>query len=123
MKKYAVHLLAGTCAAALAVLLLAGSSHFPSPLIGRYLPGSSVHILLDSSGTPTILSDRTAGGLFDHLTAGDKILVLSSPATETYPARAGAYFCLRLADGSPDDLPAAALHLLEELGWISSPLL
>lgn len=122
MKTVKTRLLAA-CAAAL-VLLAAGTaaSGVAAPLSGRYLRGGGqTHILIDGSGTPVVLSDKTGGGLFDGLSDGDRIWVLASPAAETYPARAGAYFCLRLGSGSAGDLPGNTLRLLVDLGWLALP--
>ena len=35
---------------------------------------------------------------------------------------AGAYFCLRLSSGAPEDLPQQSLQTLAELGWLTLPL-
>lgn len=87
---------------------------------GRYLAGrDGSHILIDERGSPIVLSDRTSGQtLFNGLEDGDRLLVLHDGVAETYPARSGAYFCLRLEVGSDADLPADTLVSLAELGWL-----
>ena len=120
MKKRGIRL--GVACAAIFLLLSIGvsASGLSIPQSGHYLRGKNdTHIFIDQSGTPIILSDRTGKGLFDGLSDGDHILVVFSEAAETYPARAGAYLCIRLGSGTADDLPAQTLTQLADLGWIS----
>ena len=90
--------------------------------LGNYLRGSSgSHILICEDGSPIVLNDRSRDAdLFDRLSDADRVLVLHDAALESYPARSAAYFCFRLGDGSPSDLPAPTLEELAQLGWLSA---
>lgn len=120
MKKRGV-CLAAACALA-AALALGALLRVGSPITGRFLLGDqNTPILIDDSGTPIVLTDRTDAHLFSGLSDGDRILVFASPVAETYPARAGVYFCFRLSGGTPEDLPQHTLQSLSELGWLTLP--
>lgn len=109
----------------LACILLAGLgwclAHRVSVFTGRYLQaGNGAHIVVDRSGAPVILEDRTSRpALFDGLSDGDRVLVLCDGILDSYPARAYARFCVRLGGGAAADLPADTLRQLSELGWVS----
>lgn len=123
MNKRRFGLTVAVCMLVTALAAGAAIARVGSPLTGRFLLGDQdTPILIDSSGTPIILTDRTGSDLFDGLSNGDRILVFLSPVAETYPARAGAYFCLRLSSGAPEDLPQHSLQTLAELGWLTLPL-
>ena len=123
MNKRRFGLTVAVCMLVTALAAGAAIARVGSPLTGRFLLGDqNTPILIDSSGTPIILTDRTGSDLFDGLSNGDRILVFLSPVAETYPARAGAYFCLRLSSGAPEDLPQQSLQTLAELGWLTLPL-
>ena len=121
VKKRRIGLAAAVCV--LAVLVAAGmSARTGSLLTGRFLRGDhDTPILIDASGTPIVLTDRTGRDLFSGLSDGDRIAVFASPAAETYPARAGVFFCLCLSSGVPEDLPRPTLQALSELGWLTLP--
>lgn len=122
MKKGRLGLAAAVCVLA-AILAVAGAARVSAPLTGRFLLGDqNTPILIAPSGAPIVLTDRTGSDLFAGLSDGDRILVILSPVAETYPARAGAYFCLRLGGGTPEDLPRQTLQTLAELGWLTLPL-
>lgn len=105
-----------------AVLAVGAAARVGRPLTGRFLMGDqNTPILIDDSGTPIVLTDRTSSDLFSGLSDGDRIMVFASPVAETYPARAGVYFCLRLSRGVPEDLPLQTLQTLSELGWLTLP--
>lgn len=89
---------------------------------GRYLlADNGSHILIDASGGPIVMGDRTSGGqLFSGLEDGDRILVLHDGVAESYPARSGGYWCLRLSHGTRADLPEDTLAQLTQLGWLAS---
>ena len=122
MKKRGIGLAAAVCV--LAALFAAGMAvRTGGPLTGRFLMADqNTPILIDASGTPIVLTDRTGRALFDGLSDGDRIVVFASPAAETYPARAGVYFCFRLSRGTPEELPRQTLQTLAELGWLTLPL-
>ena len=77
------------------------------------------HIVIDQDGSPIVIRDLSdTGTLFNGLERGDRALVLHDGVAESYPARSGAYWCLRLGGGAPDDLPRDTLNQLAELGWL-----
>ena len=110
---------------ALACLLAMGmgiAAANTSILSGRYLRGSSgSHIVVDSRGNPYVMEDRSGSGhLFERLEDGDRVLVLcGANVNDIYPARNGAYWCLRLGAGSHEDLPGDTVRQLAELGWLT----
>ena len=121
MKKRSIYLAAAVCVLA-AALAVGAAARVGSPLTGRFLAGDqTTPILIDSSGTPIVLTDGTGSDLFAGLSDGDRIVVFASPVAETYPARAKVYFCLRLGSGTREDLPQQTLQTLWELGWLSLP--
>lgn len=124
VNKERIGLAVAVCVLAAALLAAGMAARTGSLLTGRFLLGDpDTPILIDASGTPIVLTDRTGSDLFAGLSDGDRILVVLSPVAETYPARAGAYFCLRLDRGSAEDLPRHTLQTLAELGWLSLPRL
>ena len=90
-------------------------------LTGQYLQArSGAHMVIDDRGSPIVMGDRSDGGaLFDGLSDGDRVLVLCSGIAESYPAQSGAYFCIRLRAGTPEELPADTLAQLRELNWLN----
>ena len=48
---------------------------------------------------------------------GDKIFVVHDGIAETYPAQTGVFFCVKLEDGSANDIPQKHIRELTELGW------
>ena len=56
--------------------------------------------------------------LFEDLDTGDKILVVHDGIAESYPGQKGAYFILRLAEGSIADVPVQVIEALEALGYV-----
>ncbi len=87
--------------------------------VGRYLGTDDGKNFLVADRTPIQISDRSKNqDLFDGLETGDKILVIHTGIEESYPARSGAYFVLRLERGTEDDIPAEVISSLTELGWL-----
>jgi len=77
------------------------------------------HIVIDQDGSPIVIRDLSdTGTLFNGLERGDRALVLHDGVAESYPARSGACWCLRLGGGAPDDLPRDTLNQPAELGWL-----
>ena len=68
--------------------------------------------------SPIIMSNRKdKEGLFSGLGTGDKILIFHDGIAETYPGRTGAYWCVKLEDGTQADIPEQVIEELTELGW------
>lgn len=78
------------------------SKSFSVGTVLEYADQSVVFIYQD---TPVIVSNRTSDeDIFSYLNDGDKILLLHDGIQETYPAKTGAYFVLRLAKGEFDEM-------------------
>lgn len=74
-------------------------------------------MVLDSS--PIGMSNQSWDKeLFEDLDTGDKILVLHDGIAESYPGQTGAYFCIRLEEGSSEDVPTQVIEALIELGYV-----
>ena len=109
---------------AAAVLLLAGSLLWGaarrslSLSTGQCLMSDNGSCMLVLDNTPIQLSDRTnKGQLLEHLSSGDRILVLHDGVAESYPARTGAYGVWKLSDGCIEDISVSVLDALMDLGW------
>ncbi|MBQ8812930.1 MAG: hypothetical protein IJZ85_00310 [Lachnospiraceae bacterium] len=88
--------------------------------VGRCLVADNGSYLLIAGDSPINMSAR--GGnteMFDKMETGDKILVVHDGIAESYPGKTGVYFCMRLGDGSMDDIPQTVIDGLTELGWLS----
>jgi hypothetical protein len=122
LKRLGIGLLIAAClgAAGLFWCVETGKSLF----VGRYLQArDGSHMVIDRHGSPIILDPPSyLPDLFDSLEDGDRILVLSDLILTSYPGRSGAYLCLRLGDGSPEDLPNETVSQLTQLGWLSQSL-
>ena len=94
-----------------------------SVYVGYYLQArDGSHMVIDRSGSPVILqAPDSRPQMFDNLEDGDRVLVICGGILTSYPGRSGAYFCLSLGRGSPDDLPADTLSQLTQLGWLTAP--
>ena len=87
--------------------------------VGRYLGADDGKDFLVVDRTPIQMSDRSKKQeLFDGLETGDRILVIHTGIEESYPARSGAYFVLRLERGTKEDIPPEVISSLTELGWL-----
>ena len=64
-----------------------------------------------------VSDQRKKGDLFEGLTSGDCIRITHDGIEECFPAQTGAYSCKLLEEGSPEDIPAETLAVLEELGY------
>ena len=102
----------------LCVLLLAACGG-KEPMEGRYLQAENgAHLVIADDGEPFMVSDqRKKGDLFEGLTSGDCIRITHDGIEECFPAQTGAYSCKLLEEGSPEDIPAETLAVLEELGY------
>lgn len=62
---------------------------------------------------------RGDDGMFSSVTTGDKVLIIhDNQIEEIYPGQVRVYFCIKLEDGSREDIPESTLSSLSELGWI-----
>ena len=88
--------------------------------VGRALYTKDGSCMLVDGNSPIRMSDRSKGGdLFRGITVGDKILVIHTGGEESYPAHTGAYFVVRLSDGSREDIPDKVIETLTGMGWLS----
>lgn len=76
------------------------------------------YMLIDEDNSPIEMSNRSDKDLFADLSSGDEILVLHDGIQESYPAGTGAYYCIKLNDGKPEDIPTSVIESLTELGWL-----
>ena len=74
------------------------------------------YLFVDDGG-PVCMNDVKDQNVFEGLKMGDKIFVVHDGIAETYPAQTGVYFCMKLEDGSVDDIPQKHIQELMELGW------
>ena len=92
--------------------------------VGRalYAKDGSCMLVVDEN-SPIRMSDRSnkteKGELFRGITTGDKILVVHTGIEESYPAHTGAYFVVKLSDGSREDIPDKVIENLTAMGWLS----
>lgn len=85
--------------------------------VGRVIEYENGTVIFSDNNTPVLVSDRTKnGGLFSALTDGDEVLLLHDGIAETYPAKTGGYFVLRLKNGRRSDLPKEFIEALTEMG-------
>ncbi len=62
--------------------------------------------LIEEGDSAIVLSDRSKGqNMFEGLENGDEVLVFHDGVEETYPARTGVYYVLRLAKGDKNFQP------------------
>ncbi len=76
------------------------------------------HMLIDEDNSPIEMSNRNDKDIFADLSSGDEILVIHDGIQESYPAGTGAYYCIKLNDGKPEDIPTSVIESLTELGWL-----
>lgn len=91
-------------------------------LEGQFLVTNDGYMIIDKNNSPIVMSNQTNNEeIFENLTNGDKIVAVIGMIEETYPARTGVYFLIKLSDGEYEDLPESTLFQLGELGWIDTP--
>lgn len=76
------------------------------------------YMLIDENNSPIEMSNRSDKDIFADLSSGDEILVLHDGIQESYPAGTGAYYCIKLNDGKPEDIPTSVIESLTEMGWL-----
>jgi len=100
-------------------LLWYAVSHSLDFSVGRCLVADNGSYMFIDGNSPIVMSNRKdKEGMFAGLETGDKILLLHDGIAESYPARTGAYWCMKLTDGTQADIPEQVTEELTELGWI-----
>ncbi len=93
-------------------------SHSLDFSVGRCLVADNGSYMFIDGNSPIVMSNRKdKEGLFSDLETGDKILLLHDGIAESYPGRTGAYWCMKLEDGTQADIPKQVMEELAELGW------
>ena len=111
------------CVIGVILLLCAGGlwymiNHSMSFSVGRCLVADNGSYMFIDGNSPIIMRNRKdKEGLFSGLGTGDKILIFHDGIAETYPGRTGAYWCVKLEDGTQADIPEQVIEELTELGW------
>ena len=86
---------------------------------GRYLKADNGSNMLVWDSSPAVMTNRTKNEkIFSKLDTGDKILVLHDGIAESYPAKTGAYFVMKIGSGSLSDIKSSVLESLSELGYM-----
>lgn len=89
------------------------SFHVGHALISR----SGEFIFVDEGGSPITMGDA-AEKQFKGVTDGDKVLVLYGMVMTSYPGQSGTSLCIKLSDGTIDDVNKDTVKQLSELGWL-----
>ena len=93
-------------------------SHSLDFSVGRCLVADNGSYMFIDGNSPIVMSNsKDKEGLFSDLETGDKILLLHDGIAESYPGRTGAYWCMKLEDGTQADIPEQVMEELLELGW------
>lgn len=80
------------------------------------------YMLIDENNSPIEMNNQSDKDIFASLSSGDEILVLHDGIQESYPAKTGAYYCKKLNDGKPEDIPASVIESLTALGWLEKEI-
>lgn len=95
-------------------------SHSMAFSVGRCLVADNGSYMFIDGNSPIVMSNRKdEDEMFAGLKTGDKILLLHSGIETSYPGRTGAYWCMKLANGSQADIPEQVMEELTKLGWVS----
>ncbi len=73
-------------------------------------------IFIDERNSPIVMG-KADERMFSGITDGDRVVCLYGMVEESYPGRAGTNFCIKLSDGSIEDINKDTLNQLFELGW------
>ena len=93
-------------------------SHSMDFSVGRCLVADNGSYMFIDGNSPIVMSNRKdKEGMFAGLETGDKILLLHDGIAESYPGGTGAYWCMKLEDGTQADIPEQIMEELAELGW------
>ena len=94
------------------------ASHSMGFSVGRCLVADNGSYMFIDGNSPIVMSTRRdKKRMFAGLETGDKILLLHDGIQETYPGGTGAYWCMKLEDGTQADIPEQVMEELAELGW------
>ena len=74
-------------------------------------------IFVDETGSPITLGSADEKK-FSGITDGDKVLVLYGMVMTSYTGQSDTPLCIKLSDGTVDDVNEDTLNQLKELGWI-----
>lgn len=77
------------------------------------------YMLIDENNSPIEMSSRSEKDIFADISSGDEIFVIHDGIQESYPAGTGVYYCKKLSDGKPEDIPNSVIESLTELGWLA----
>ena len=89
--------------------------------VGRCLIADNGSYMLIRDKSPIVMSNVKGNeSLFSDLETGDKILVLHNGIDESYPGRTGAYWCMKLDDGTEADISQEVLSTLSEMGYLNT---
>lgn len=80
------------------------------------------YMLIDENNSLIVLNNQSEKDLFDDLSSGDEILVLHDGIQESYPASTGAYYCIKLNDGKPEDIPISLIENLTKMNWLKKDI-
>ncbi len=80
------------------------------------------YMLIDENNSPIEMSNRSDKDIFADLSSGDEIIVLRDGIQESYPAGTEVYYCKKLNDGKPEDIPTSVIESLTELGWLEKEI-
>lgn len=106
------------CILAIGVFVLAGRGFSTST--GLFLETENGDMII-LNNSPIVMSARSGNDdMFAEYESGDKIFVIHDGIMETYPAKTGVYFSIKLADGHISNISEAVLRQLCELGWVSA---
>lgn len=77
------------------------------------------YMMVDKKGMPIVMDNQSGiESLFDGLNSGDMIIAACPYMVETsYPGKTSVLMCIRIAKGSLDNVPEAALSELHEMGY------
>jgi len=93
-------------------------SHSLDFSVGRCLVAENGSYMFIDGNSPIVMSNRKdKEGMFAGLETGDKILLLHDGIQESYPGGTGAYWYMKLEDGTQADIPEQVMEELAELGW------
>lgn len=108
------------CVIGVILLLCAGGlwymiNHSMSFSVGRCLVADNGSYMFIDGNSPIIMSNRKdKEGLFSGLGTGDKILIFHDGIADTYPGRTGAYWCVKLEDGTQADIPEQVITVYSD---------
>ena len=80
------------------------------------------YMLIDENNSPIEMNNQSDKDIFAGLSSGDEIIVLHDGIQESYPAGTGVYYCKKLNDGKPEDIPPSVIESLTELGWLEKEI-